>query len=253
MKTKIIKSLGLFIGLGIFALISATIGCQNQKQIDLSAPIVNSKLVFEEHEGILAFEAEHFFKQTETDVRKWYITSSAGVPDVTPDADPDHLEGASNGAYIEVLPDTRHTHDDKLINGENFSDIPGEMAILHYNVYFNNPGRYYVWIRAYSTNSEDDSVHLGFDGEWPESGMRWRTTIDHEWAWQNKRRYPPEAKKHGSLVSWLDVNEPGHRVLQISMREDGAELDKVILASDENFVPDGFGPEPQIKSGKLPK
>ena len=244
------KLFGMFIRLWLFALIFLLISCHNQKNVDLSAPIVSTKMVFEEVEGILAFEAEHFFKQTETDVRKWYITSSVGIPDVPPDADPDHLDGASNRAYIEVLPDTRHTHDDELIKGENFSDIPGEMAILHYNVYFNTPGRYYIWIRAYSTNSEDDSVHVGLDGDWPESGMRWRTTVDDEWAWQNKRRYPPEANRHGSLKSFIDVNETGHRVLQISMREDGAELDKIILTSDENYIPEGYGPEPIIKSGK---
>ena len=184
--------------------------CKQGKSVDLSAPIVSEKVVFEELDGLLALEAEHFFAQTETEIRKWYITGKNGIPDVTPDADTAHLEGVSGGAYIEVLPDTRHTHDDKLIAGENFSDKAGQMAILHYNVYFNTPGRYYVWIRAYSTNSEDDAVHLGFDGEWPESGMRWRTTVDHEWAWQNKRRFPPSENNHGSQKSWLDVDQPGH-------------------------------------------
>jgi hypothetical protein len=221
--------------------------CKQSKPVDLSVPIVSEAVVFEEIDGVLAFEAEHFFAQTKTELRKWYITSKNGIPDITPDADTAHLVGVSGGAYIEVLPDTRHTHDDKLIAGENFADKPGELAILHYNVYFNTPGRYFVWIRAYSTNSEDDAVHLGFDGEWPESGMRWRTTVDHQWAWQNKRRYPASANNHGSQISWLDVDKPGQRVLQISMREDGAELDKIILSIDEDYVPEGVGPESKIR------
>ena len=151
------------------------------------------------------------------------------------------------------MPDTRQNHDEKLIHGENFSDIAGEIAILHYKVHFNQPGRYFVWIRAFSANSEDDAVHLGFDGDWPESGMRWRTIVDNEWAWENKRRYPESAKNHGSMKSWLDVDIPGPRVLQISMREDGAELDKIVLTLDENYIPEGEGPEPKLKSGRLPK
>ena len=39
---------------------------------------------------------------------------------------------ASGGAYLHALPDTRRTHDDKLIKGENFTDEPGRMAVLTY-------------------------------------------------------------------------------------------------------------------------
>ncbi len=222
--------------------------CPHSSLADLAKPIIDSSIVFEEIDGILSLEAEHFHTQTKTDVRKWYVTSAAGIPDVPPDPDPEHLADASGGAYVELLPDTRQSHADTLVHGENFADQPGVMAVLHYNVHFNSPGRYYVWIRAYSTNSEDDSVHVGLDGEWPESGLRWRTTINDEWGWQKKRRNPPGADQHGSLLlSYLDVGAPGPRELQISMREDGAELDKIVLARDPNYVPQGQGPQPMRK------
>lgn len=209
-----------------------------------------SDQTFTEKDGILAFEAEHFHQQTATVPRQWYITSADSIPDVPRDVDPPHLDGASGGAYIEVLPDTRQNHDEPLIHGENFSDIPGAMAVLHYRVHFSQPGRYYVWIRAYSTNSEDDAVHVGLDGEWPESGKRWRTTIDHQWGWQNKRRFPPGVAEstRPQLRSYLDVETAGDRVFQISMREDGAELDKIVLVLDENYEPTGLGPESKVKT-----
>jgi len=69
---------------------------------------------------------------------------------------------------LEVLPDKRRNNKDKLIHGENFSNEPGKMALLVYPVHFNTPGRYYVWVRAYSTGSEDNGLHVGIDDTWPE-------------------------------------------------------------------------------------
>ncbi|MDA7907751.1 hypothetical protein N9B19_02595, partial [Akkermansiaceae bacterium] len=62
-----------------------------------------------------------------------------------------------------------------LIKGENFTDEGGKMAILTYPVHFNTPGRYYCWVRTFSTNTEDNGVHLGLNGSWPDSGakMQW--------------------------------------------------------------------------------
>jgi hypothetical protein len=72
---------------------------------------------------------------------------------------------AAKNKYIKCLPDTRMTHDDALINGENFSNKPGLLAVLNYKINFSTPGRYYVWARAYSTGSEDNGIHVGLNGE----------------------------------------------------------------------------------------
>jgi len=62
-------------------------------------------------------------------------------------------------ALIQLAPeDTRKTHEDKLIQGENYSPVSGKMANVSCLVYFNNPGRYYVWVRAYSTGTEDKCI-----------------------------------------------------------------------------------------------
>ena len=84
---------------------------------DSTAPIAAPDLVFDEVDGIVAVEAEHFYKQTLTDKRAWHITSSKNAPDLKPDADPAHVAGASGGAYLEILPDTRANHGHKLIHG----------------------------------------------------------------------------------------------------------------------------------------
>ena len=63
-----------------------------------AAPLVGESVVFQEQDGMLAVEAEHFFKQTNSDVRSFYLTSSDTVPSIKPDGDPPHVAGASGGA-----------------------------------------------------------------------------------------------------------------------------------------------------------
>ncbi|MBD3268221.1 hypothetical protein GF373_16270, partial [bacterium] len=107
--------------------------------------------VYEEQNGLLAVEAETFAKQTKKEIRQWHVTTVDHTPDITPDGDENHAKSASGKAYIEMLPDTRRTHGDQLIKGKNFSPEPGKLGVLAYKTYFNTPGKYYVWVRAYST------------------------------------------------------------------------------------------------------
>ncbi|MEP5991261.1 MAG: hypothetical protein ABJ301_18555, partial [Rhodopirellula bahusiensis] len=126
--------------------------------------------VFTETDGFVKVEAEDFASQSNTDKRAFYLTTAESTPSVKPDGDPAHAAEASGGAYLEILPDTRRTHADKLIRGTNFSPEAGKMAVLTYRVQVQTPGRYYVWVRAYSTGSEDNGLHVGIDGTWPDSG-----------------------------------------------------------------------------------
>jgi hypothetical protein len=217
-------------------------------------PLATPDLVFEEVIGIVAVEAEHFYKQSLTDKRAWHITTSKSAPDVQPDGDPTHVGGASGGAYVECLPDTRRTHGDKLIHGENFSNEPGKMAVLHYKVHFNTPGRYYVWVRAFSTGSEDNGLHVGLDGAWPESGQRLQWCEGkHTWRWDSRQR--TEKNHCGEPYKiYLDIEKAGEHEIAFSMREDGFEFDQFILTTTREFVPpqDG-GPVSKVKQGKLPE
>ncbi|MBV5349111.1 hypothetical protein JZU61_05605, partial [bacterium] len=108
MKLKSFFAIGLF-------LFNATSILQAQTE----KPIVNNQLIFEEKDGLVAVEAELFYKQILTQNRQWYITSSGKLPSATPNPDPDHIAGASGNAYIEILPDTRVTPKDKLIKLED--------------------------------------------------------------------------------------------------------------------------------------
>jgi hypothetical protein len=69
-----------------------------------STAIIEDNIVFAEKNGMVAVEAEHYFKQTGTDKRAFYLTTSEQNPSVQPAGDPPHVASASGGAYLEVCP-----------------------------------------------------------------------------------------------------------------------------------------------------
>lgn len=202
---------------------------------DASTPIVSADRVFEEQGGFVEVEAEHFYRQTLTDKRRWYITHAGQEPLQEPDGDPSHPAGASGDTYIEVLPDTRRTHDDELIKGENFSNEPGKLAVLHYRVKINNPGRYYVWVSAFSTGTEDNGIHVGLDGDWPESGQRMQWCKGkNRWRWESRQRSREQHCGEPYKI-YLDIESAGEHDIQFSMREDGFEFDRFVLTKEREL------------------
>lgn len=231
----------------LFLLVSST------QAAALDQPIVGADVVFEETDGLVAVEAEFFFKQTNTDKRRWYRTSAKEAPKVGMDPDGPHVAQASNNAYIEILPDTRRTHDDKLIGGENFSNNPTPpMAVVHYRVHFRTAGRYYVWVRAHSTGSEDNGLHVGIDGTWPETGHRLQWCEGKQtWHWESKQR--TEKVHCGEPYKiYLDV-EAGLHEITFAMREDGFEFDKWLMTLEREFErPAHAGPAVRVMQGTVP-
>jgi hypothetical protein len=216
---------------------------RNTGQRDPFGLIDSETKIFEEINGLVAVEAEHVAVQMLSEKRKWYITSATKKPDIAPDGDESHEASASGGAYLEVLPDTRRNHSNKLIRGENFSNEPGKMGVLVYPVHFNTPGRYYVWVRAYSTGSEDNGLHVGLNGKWPESGQRLQWCEGkNSWQWESKQR--TDAQHCGEPYKiYLDIENPGLHTVEFSMREDGFEFDKWLMTQDRDFPrPAGAGP-----------
>ena len=50
-------------------------------------PLVDESVVFEESNGTIAIEAEHYYKQSVNSVRSWYINSPLHRPNTQPDYD----------------------------------------------------------------------------------------------------------------------------------------------------------------------
>lgn len=171
-----------------------------------------------ERNGSVLIEAESFLRQEKTEFRRWHIRRDGPA-----------AAAASGGAYVQLLPDTRRTHADPLIKGENFSDEPGQVAVVSYEVRFATPGRYFVWVSAYSTGSEDNGIHVGLNGAWPESGRRLQWCEGkNSWRWESKQR---TAQNHCGEEGriYLDIETPGLHTIQFSMREDGFAFDRFLL------------------------
>lgn len=204
------------------ALLLIVIGCASQK-------------IHIEKNGFLRVEAEDFYLQTNDSVRKWYVIDKDFSTDLK-DADASHFKSASKKTYIEILPDTRQTHDDKLIRKENFNNTPG-MAVVHYKVNISTPGRYYIWAKAFSTGPEDNGVHVGFNGKWPDSGKRMQWCKGkRSWYWESKQR-TKEVHCGIEHTIYLDIDKVGEHVIQFSMREDGFEMDQWLMTTDKDYNP----------------
>jgi hypothetical protein len=176
--------------------------------------------VFVEKDGQIAIEAENYHAQERDEIRKWHRKEEPA---------------ASGGAFLHILPDTRVTHADKLIHGQNFSNKPGVLAILSYKVRFTTPGRYYVWVRAFSTGAEDNSIHVGLNGEWPESGQRIQFCEGkRQWWWESRQRTQEQHCGVPGMI-YLDIPAPGEHTIQFSMREDGFRFDQFLLTTTPNL------------------
>ncbi len=189
----------------------------------------NERTRYREKNGFVMVEAEHFNSQSAADVRKWHIVDNQFSGDYQGFLD-NYATSASGGKYLMLLPDTRVTHADKLIKGENFSNEPGKLAILDYPVYFENPGKYYVWVNAYSTGTEDNGVHVGLNGQWPESGARMQWCQGkNQWTWDSKQRTD---EQHCGVERqiYLEIPNKGLHTISFSMREDGFRFDRFALS-----------------------
>ncbi len=198
---------------------------------------VPSPKVYEEKKGFLKVEAEDFTVQTKTKDRAWHLISKDFENTSESDASKLYAETASGKKYIKILPDTRINDEDELVSGINFTNLPGELAVIHYNVKINTVGRYYIWVKAYSTGNEDNSVHVGVNGEWPESGQRMQWCEGKNlWTWANKQRTKEVHCGIPGLI-YLDIDKPGKYDIQFSMREDGFKMDSWLMTMDKNWYP----------------
>ncbi len=194
----------------------------------LLAMFSSQSKTFTEKNGFVEIEAEQFHAQTNANERTWkIIDSSSGL--FEGDRDSRKYKTASMHSFVELLPDTRITHDDKLIPGTNFSNEPG-LSVLSYKVKFKTAGKYYVWVRAYSTGSEDNGLHVGLNDTWPESGRRMQWCDGkNQWTWDSKQRTEQNHCGEPEKI-YLEIPAPGVHTIQFSMREDGFAFDKFALS-----------------------
>ena len=164
---------------------------------------------------------------------RWVLTEPT-TPAQDQDPDGNHSDTAVGKAYLELLPDVRVTEHDPFGPPTAIWNQAGAGPEMSFQVDFPESGRYFVHVRALSTGREDNGIHVGLNGEWPDSGerMQW-CTKDQGWRWSSAQRDSGGAGSCGvSHTIWLDVPSPGTHDVRFSAREDGFEFDRFILIKD---------------------
>lgn len=111
---------------------------------------------------------------------------------------------------------------------------------LDYDIYFDLPGTYYVYVRAAAPSGTDDSFHAGLNG----NGVTNQTGIgmgnNGPWDW--------ESTANNSQRVTIDVPSTGKHTFNIWMREDGTEIDKIVIKAADS-APTGQGPAESSRGG----
>lgn len=134
------------------------------------------------------------------------------------------------------------SNDDAMITTPDQGDLAASTdntPMLSYMVYFNHTGKHYIWVRGSGDSNSagvgnSDSIHVGLNGTVASTAYR-IDQFPNEWTWS---RHTPS-----NPVASLNVVNAGVNIVNFWMREDGLAIDKFVITSDPDFVPNGYGPE----------
>jgi hypothetical protein len=186
-----------------------------EKRIAFLGPIVPSGA-----QNLAVFEAENYDGILSQGGSSWeFHTATAGFSGSgAMDSTPNTGRGVNEPAHLTTAPR------------------------LDYRISFPVAGTYFVWVRGYGRNGNDDSGHVGLNNvsgvnyNWRLTG--WGTT----YSWQRTVTASPAR---------VDVPSAGLHTFNFWMREDGTIADKFILTTDSAFTPTGTGPA-ESSRGTLP-
>ena len=170
--------------------------------------------------GLVVIEAENYYDATRAaDGHVWFPQTAR--------------PGYSGTGYLQALPDS----------GANQGAYPALLTVsprLDFKVNFTQTGTNYVWLRggAPLADGAGDSVHAGLDGDNPASARRIDGTptfnIATGWNWVGNIQ--------GDTRAFIVVTNAGEHTFNIWMREDGFNLDRILLTTDAAYTPANPGP-----------
>lgn len=182
-----------------------------------ATPPANGPLCFEEKNGSVVIEAENF------------SSTSPGSGNASSNSWQKFTDiNASNSEGVKAIPNNG-TWTGLNINGPR----------LDYKILFQTAGTYRVYIRTQGPSNQDDSYHIGLNGSAVSTtsgyGMGWTGN----WGWAD----------FANDDNFVEVVVPstGEHTFNIWMREDGVEIDKIVLKIQPG-TPSGQGP---VASGQL--
>jgi hypothetical protein len=159
--------------------------------------------------GVVALDARNYTDNIIRGGQAWETTVRAGLLGMTT---PDSGVSYANPPYAANSPE------------------------LRYQVRFSTPGRYYINLLAWGPNTSGNSVHMGLQGAETSSA----TDID---GFTTSSTSPPTWYPGSGSAWYIDIPSAGTYVVNLWMREDGAQVFKILLSTDPNYPLTGFGPD----------
>lgn len=189
---------------------SATVSvlATNRYGVADSVELTASVALFEENNGQVVMESEHYAGQIDRSGHTWLTQDS--------------LADFTGSGYVMAWPDI-----DRQFGVEYATTSPE----VNYVINFSTPGTYYVWGRGYAPNGAGDSLYIGLDDQ-PATTLT--GFAPQGWDWAN-------SDTQGSPIT-IEVSQPGTHILHIWQREDGLRLDRILLTTDSSYTPSGNGP-----------
>ena len=108
---------------------------------------------------------------------------------------------------------------------------------LDYEINFATTGTYRVYVRSSAPGANDDSYHVGLNGNAVTNNSGYGMDINGPWAWADDA--------NGGIPVEIVVPSTGKHTFNLWMREDGVQIDKIVLSNISG--PTGIGPSESPK------
>jgi WD40 repeat protein len=181
---------------------------------------VEKKLIQQEGNNPIVIEAEDFDANVQQGCHWWSVIND---------------QSASGEKKVQCFPDLS---DDKtgVISVYGIDDVLKDAPKLDFRVHFKTPGVYYIWVRGQSRNHYGNSLHVGMNGKPVSSSDNIECLGDNNtWIWDNDTK--------DNAPATIEIDEAGPVTINIWPREDGIQIDKLVLTLDDAFQPAGPGPD----------
>jgi hypothetical protein len=162
----------------------------------------------------LTLEAEDFAGNLAGNGQSWSLRSELG--------------NYTSSGYLKVIPDR-----DVLYSETELDTVPE----LQYTLTFDTIGTYYVWLRGARANAAGDSVYIALakQGESPIPSPPVSGFLPHQWSWSNQTS--------SGTPAVVTVDTMGTYTLSVWPREDGVQLDRILITDNELYRPVDVGPD----------
>ncbi len=183
-------------------------------------PPVEKKLIQQAGNDPISIEAEDFDANVAQGCHWWSV-----INDNT----------ASGEKKVQCFPD-RSKDKSGVISEYGLLDIMKDAPKLDYRVNFITPGIYYIWARGQSYDHYGNSFHVGMDGQPVATSDKIECLGENDtWIWDKDTK--------DTAPATIEIKEAGPATINVWPREDGIQIDKLVLTMDPAFQPVDDGPE----------